>query len=178
MNTTFCLLAVALTVSAVQAQIPASHIAEARQRYTTVRDNLRKTAEAMPEENYAFKPTPDIRSFGELIAHVADAQMAICGGAVGQPKRGSAASKTSKADLVAALKESSAGCDAIFDATTEANAATPASMGPMKASRLGLLEYNTGHDLEEYGYLAVYMRLKGIVPPTSVPPATSGGPGR
>jgi uncharacterized damage-inducible protein DinB len=163
----FCLIAVALTASAAEAQIPAPHIAEARQRYTTVRDNLQKAAEAMPEENYAFKPTPDIRSFGELIAHVADAQMAICGGAVGKPKRGTAASKTSKADLVAALKESSAGCDAIFDGTTEANAATPASMGPMKTSRLGLLEYNIGHDMEEYGYLAVYLRLKGIVPPTS-----------
>ena len=172
MNATFCLVAVVLAASAVQAQIPASHIAEARQRYTTVRDNLQKAAEAMPEENYAFKPTPQIRSFGELIAHVADAQMAICGGAVGKPKRGTAASKTSKADLVAALKDSSAGCDAIFDGTTEANAATPASMGPMKTSRLGLLEYNIGHDMEEYGYLAVYLRLKGIVPPTSA------GPGR
>ena len=173
MNATFCLVAVVLAASAVQAQIPASHIAEARQRYTTVRDNLQKAAEAMPEENYAFKPTPQIRSFGQLIAHVADAQMAICGGAVGKPKHGTAASKTSKADLVAALKESSAGCDAIFDGTTEANAATPASMGPMKTSRLGLLEYNIGHDMEEYGYLAVYLRLKEIVPPTS-----AGGPGR
>ena len=172
MKTSFCLIAVMLTASAVQAQIPAPHIAEAKQRYATVRDNLQKAAEAMPEENYAFKPTPEIRSFGELVAHVADAQMAICGGAVGHPKRGTAASKTSKVDLVAALKESSAGCDAIFDGTTEANAATPASMGPMKTSRLGLLEYNTGHDLEEYGYLAVYLRLKGIVPPTSA------GPGR
>jgi len=172
MNTTICLIAVALTASAVQAQIPASHIAEARQRYTTVRDNLQKAAEVMPEADYAFKPTPDIRSFGALIAHVADAQMAICGGAVGKPKRGNAADKTSKADLIAALKESSAGCDAIFDGTTEANAPTPASMGPMKTSRLGLLEYNIGHDMEEYGYLAVYLRLKGIVPPTSA------GPGR
>jgi DinB superfamily len=167
MNRTFRLIAVALTASAVQAQIPAPHVAEARQRYTTVRDNLQKAAEAVPEENYAFKPTPDIRSFGELIAHVADSQMAICGAAAGKPKRGTAASKTSKADLEAALKESSAGCDAIFDGTTEANAATPASMGPMKTSRLGLLEYNIGHDMEEYDYLAVYLRLKGIAPPTS-----------
>jgi hypothetical protein len=167
MNKTCLLLAAALAAHAVNAQIPASHIAEAKQRYATVRDNLQKTAEAMPEENYSFKPTPDIRSFGELIAHVADAQMAICGGAVGQPRRGNASSKTAKADLIAALKESSTGCDAIFDGTTEANAATPASMGPMKTSRLGLLEYNIGHDAEEYGYLAVYLRLKGIVPPTS-----------
>jgi uncharacterized damage-inducible protein DinB len=161
------LFAAALSAVALQPQIPASHIAEVKQRYATVRDNLQKTAEAMPEENYGFKPTPDIRSFGELIAHVADAQTGICGGAAGQPKRGTAAGKKAKAELVAALKESSAACDAVFDGTTEANSGSPVSMGQMKASRLGLLEYNMGHDLEEYGYLAVYLRLKGVVPPTS-----------
>jgi uncharacterized damage-inducible protein DinB len=161
------LLAAALTAVALQAQIPASHVAEVKQRYASVRDNLQKAAESMPEENYSFKPTPEIRSFGELIAHIADAQTGICGGAAGQPKRGTAAGKTAKAELVAALKESSAACDAVFDSTTEANSGTPVSMGSLKGSRLGLLEYNMGHDLEEYGYLAVYMRLKGVVPPTS-----------
>ena len=172
MKTTLLSISVAATLSAfaLQAQIPASHVAEAKQRYGVVRDNLQKTAETMPEENYSFKPTPDIRSFGELIAHVADAQTGICGSATGQPKRGAAATKTSKADLVAALKASSAGCDAALDATTEANSGAAVSMGQMKSSRLGLLEYNIGHDLEEYGYLAVYMRLKGLVPPTSASP--------
>ncbi len=167
MKTLLLRISIALTAFAAQAQIPATHISEARQRYATVRDNLQKTAESMPEANYSFKPTPEIRSFAELIAHVADAQTGMCGGAAGQPKRGNAAGKTAKADLVAALKESSAACDAVFEATTEANAATPVSLGPMKMSRLGLLEFNIGHDAEEYGYLAVYMRLKGVVPPTS-----------
>jgi uncharacterized damage-inducible protein DinB len=157
----------AFTACALQAQIPASHVAEVKQRYATVRDNLQKTAEAMPEENYGFKPTPEIRSFGELIAHVADAQTGICGGAAGQPKRGTAAGKKTKAELVAALKESSAACDAVFEATTEENSGSAVSMGQLKGSRLGMLEYNMGHDLEEYGYLAVYLRLKGVVPPTS-----------
>jgi hypothetical protein len=171
-TTSFLMAAAALTACALHGQIPASHVAEVKQRYAAVRDNLQKAAEAMPEANYAFKPTPEIRSFGELIAHVADAQTGICSSAAGQPKRGTAAGKTSKAEMVAALKESSAGCDAVFDATTEANSGAAVSMGPMKGSRLGLLEYNMGHDLEEYGYLAVYLRLKGVVPPTSA------GPGR
>jgi hypothetical protein len=68
---------------------------------------------------------------------------------------------------VAALRDSSAACEAVFDAITEANSGAPVSMGLLKGTRLGLLEYNMGHDLEEYGYLAVYMRLKGVVPPTS-----------
>jgi hypothetical protein len=170
---TICLLtAAAVAAYALQGQIPASHVAEVKQRYAGIRDNLQKTAEGMSEANYSFKPTPEIRSFGELIAHVADAQTGICSSAAGQPKRGTAAGKTSKAELVAALKESSAVCDSAFEATTEANSGAAVSMGPMKGSRLFMLEYNTGHDLEEYGYLAVYLRLKGVVPPTSA------GPGR
>ena len=167
MKTRSAILAAALSACALHAQIPASHVAEAKQRYAAIRDNLQKTAEAMPEDNYSFKPTPDIRSFGELIAHVADAQAGICGAATGQRKPVNAASKKSKADLAAALKESSANCDAAFDSLTEANSGEQVSMGQLKASKLGVLEYNTGHDNEEYGYLAVYMRLKGIVPPTS-----------
>jgi uncharacterized damage-inducible protein DinB len=167
MKTNFVLLVAAVTGCALQAQIPASHYTEGKQQYGTVRDNLIRAAEAMPEENYSFKPTPEIRSFGELVAHIADAQANICGAASGQRKPVNAGSKTKKVDIIAALKASSAACDAAFDGTTEANALEPAGMGPMKSSRLGLLEYNTGHDLEEYGYLAVYLRLKGIVPPTS-----------
>lgn len=167
MNTRLVCLAVALTASAARAQIPASHVTESKQRYESIRDNLHKAADSMPEENYGFKPTAEIRSFAELIAHVADAQTGICGAAAGKPKRGAAAGKTGKTELVNALRESSAACDAVFEGTTEANSANPASMGAMKTSRLGLLEYNTMHDAEEYGYLAVYMRLKGVVPPTS-----------
>ncbi len=161
------LSAAALGASALHAQIPAAHIAEAKQRFGTVRDNIVKAAEAMPEESYSYKPTPDIRSFGALMGHIADAQAGICGGASGKPKPVGASKMTAKADLVAALKESAAACDAAFEGTTEANAADPASMGQMKSSRLGLLEYNTGHDLEEYGYAAVYLRMKSVVPPTS-----------
>jgi uncharacterized damage-inducible protein DinB len=172
MKINFVFLAALTGACALQAQMPASHIAESKQRFGVIKNNVIRAAEAMPEEHYAFKPTPDIRSFGELMAHVADAQANICGAATGQRKPVNAASKKTKAELVAALKESAASCEAGFDATTEANAVEPVSMGQMKTSRLGLLEYNNGHDLEEYGYMAVYLRMKGVVPPTSA------GPGR
>ncbi len=160
----------ALAATALQAQFPAAHVAEAKSRYFTVRDNLQKAAEAMPEEAYGYKPTPDIRSFGELMAHIADAQAGICGGAAGQMKPVNAGKMTAKADIVGALKASSEACTAAFEGTTEANANDAAAMGQrMKSTRIGLLEYNTGHDMEEYGYAAVYLRLKAVVPPTSAP---------
>lgn len=146
------------------AQPAASHVAESKQTYTGVKNNLQKMAEQMPEENYSFKATPDVRTFGQLVAHVADTQARLCSMASGEQKSVGAASKTAKADLVAALRDSFAICDAAFDSLTDATASQPGGMG---RSKLALLEYNTGHSNEEYGYMSVYMRLKGIVPPSS-----------
>ena len=161
---TVCALASALSVNA---QIPASHIAEGKTFYNIVKNNLIAMADKMPEENYSFKPTPDIRTFAQMVAHVADVQAGACSTAAGSPKRIGAGSKTTKADLVAALKQSSDMCDAAWDALTPATAAEPASFGPFKGSKLFVLEFNTYHSDEEYGYMSVYLRLKGLVPPSS-----------
>jgi hypothetical protein len=82
-----------------------------------------------------------------------------------------AASKTAKADIVAALKSSFDFCDAAWEATTDANATDTVGGGRMQAARLTILMRNTIHDNEEYGYLAVYLRIKGVVPPSSDRPA-------
>lgn len=142
-------------------------VAESKETYTRVSDNLQKAAEAMPEADYSFKPTPEIRSFGQLIAHIADAQARICSTALGQTKSVGAQEKTAKTDLVAAIKESSSICNAAFGSVTDDNAIQTISLGPRKLTRLGALIYNTTHSSEEYGYLSVYLRLKGIVPPST-----------
>ena len=80
---------------------------EVKQGYNGIKGNLLKMAEKMPEENYSFKASPDIRSFGQLVGHVADAQMGTCSAVNGEPKKLGASSMTSKADLSAALKTSS-----------------------------------------------------------------------
>jgi len=161
----FVFIAALASACLLSAQTAASHIAEGKQTYQPVKNNLQRMAEQMPEENYSFKPTPDIRSFGELVAHVADVQANYCSRVAGDPKKVNAASKTSKADLVEALKESSAMCDAAFDSLTDATAGQPSGAG--NRSKLALLEYNSVHSNEEYGYMSVYMRLKGLVPPSS-----------
>src|SRR5580704_84716 len=138
-------------------------IAETKQAYTAIKDYLTRSAAAMPEENYSFKPTPDIRTFGALLAHIADHQMRYCSTALGARKEGSAASKTTKADLVAALAASFAECDAAWDSITDANAAEMVG----QRSKLGTLILDVVHSNEEYGYMAIYFRLKGIVPPST-----------
>jgi uncharacterized damage-inducible protein DinB len=141
-------------------------IAENKRAYTAIKTNLTKAADKMSDENYSFKPSADIRTFGALIAHIADTQMRMCAQVKGEQKTADAASKTAKADLVAALKASFDECDAAWDSITDANAVEMLA-GRAPRSKLSALIYNTTHSNEEYGYLAVYMRLKGVVPPSS-----------
>lgn len=162
------MFAAALAGSALCAQ--SSSVGELKTNYTTIKNNLMRAAEGVPEEDYSFKPTPEMRSLGALIGHIADAGTMYCSAAAGKPERVSSADKTSKADLMAALKASFDRCDAVFDSLTDAAAAEQVSMGRMGSrSKLGLLVAVVAHDNEEYGYLAVYLRLKGIVPPSSAP---------
>ena len=142
-------------------------MSELKQFYTVRKGDLLKAADRMPAESYDFKPTPDVRTFGQLIAHIADAQMSFCSGAKGKPTRLNAASKTSKADLVAALKASFDECDGVFDTTTDAIATQMIKTGDSEHSKFWALLYATLHDNEEYGYLAVYLRLKELIPPST-----------
>ena len=140
---------------------------ELKAMYTGVKNNHIKMAEKMPEEHYGFKASADIRTFGQLVGHVADSQARTCSAVNGEPKALNAGSKTSKADLVAALKESFAMCDKAFDSLTDAKANEMIQMGQRQRTRLGALAGTVSHSNEEYGYMAVYLRLKGIVPPSS-----------
>jgi uncharacterized damage-inducible protein DinB len=143
--------------------------AEVKQMYDRIKNNLTKMAEKMPEENYNFKPTAETRTFGQIIGHLADTQTRTCSTLNGTPKSLNAASKTAKAELVATLKESFSLCDQAFDSLTDENAmATFLWPQGQHHSRVGLLMMAiVSHSNEEYGYMAVYLRLKGIVPPSS-----------
>jgi hypothetical protein len=144
-------------------------ISELKQNYTIVKNNHIRMAEKMPEEHYGFKPVAQIRMFSGAVAHVADSQARTCSLVSGEQKAGNATSKTTKADLVAALKESYATCDTAFDALTDAAASQMVRLGQSSRERstLGLLAGMISHSNEQYGYMAVYLRLKGIVPPSS-----------
>jgi uncharacterized damage-inducible protein DinB len=126
-------------------------------------------AEKMPEENYSFKPTPEVRSFGQLVGHVADANYMFCSQASGEPNpsKGIEKTKTSKADLVAALKDAVAYCDKAFSRMTDAKGSEMVQMFSFHMARLTVFSLNTAHTDEHYGNMVTYLRLKGIVPPTS-----------
>jgi hypothetical protein len=146
---------------------PASAAAILKGAYTRIKTNYVKAAEKMPEENYAFKPVDALETFGQRVAHIADPQLATCTGLTGERKTGTAKTKTAKADLVAALKESFDACDKAFDALTDANAMEPVAAGRGQQPRISVLYGMVVHANEVYGAMGVYMRLKGIVPPSS-----------
>lgn len=146
---------------------PASAAATLKAAYTRIKTNYVKAAEKMPEEFYSYKPVDALETFGQRVAHIADPQLSSCTGMTGERKTGTAKSKTSKADLVAALKESFDACDKAVDALTDANAMEPVAYGRGQTPRIAALYGLVVHANEVYGAMGVYMRLKGIVPPSS-----------
>jgi uncharacterized damage-inducible protein DinB len=148
-------------------QSPNPFAGELKQFYTVRKGDLLKAADRMPAEEYNFRPIPDVRTFAQLLAHIIDAQVGFCSSVKGEPRKVNAASKTAKADLVALLKESFDECDSAFESMTPENAAKMIKSGNTERSKLGVLLYATLHDNEEYGYLAMYLRLKGLVPPST-----------
>jgi uncharacterized damage-inducible protein DinB len=126
-------------------------------------------AEKMPEENYSFKPTPDVRSFGQLVGHLADSQYYFCSQVSGEkpPAVSFEKTKTAKADLIAALKEAVAFCGKTYAAMTDAKGSEMGKLMDFDVAKMTVLSANTAHDYEHYGNMVTYMRLRGIVPPTS-----------
>jgi hypothetical protein len=160
------ILALSMLGSALMAQTNPI-VTEQKMAYTNNKNNLIKAAEKMPEEAYSFKPTPEMQSFGERIAHIAN-QIGTCSAMTGERKPSAATGKTAKADLVAALKTSFDACDAAWESMNDKTAMEMvAGRGGAQRSKLSGLIGNTTHNTEMYGYISVYMRLKGVVPPTS-----------
>ena len=139
---------------------------------------LLRSAEKMPEENYSFKPTDAVRSYGQILGHVVDVQYSFCSAVRGEkdPNPYIEKTKTSKADLIAALKDVFAYCDPAYEGVTDTSGAILIKHLGMPSTRLGLLNGNILHMIEHYGNLVTYMRLKNIVPPTSEPGFLPGSP--
>lgn len=149
--------------------------AHARMMYGGVKSFLVRAAEKMPEENYNFRPTEAVRTFGQIVGHVADAQHMFCSMVLGEkpPETKIELTKTSKADLVAALKGAVAYCDRAYDGMTDAAGVPTVKVFGREIPKLGVLDVNSLHSMEHYGNLVVYLRIKNIVPPSSEP----GSPG-
>jgi uncharacterized damage-inducible protein DinB len=159
-----------LSLAPALAQSPANPLSSgAKGIYTLVKNYIVGAAEKMPESNYEFRPTPDVRTFGQLVGHVADAQYLFCSTVLGEknPAPGIEKGKSSKADLVPALKDAFAYCDKAYDGMTDAHAADMVKFFGRDQTKLAGLFFNAAHNDEHYGNMVTYMRIKGLVPPSS-----------
>jgi len=153
-----------------------STASSAKAMFATIRRDLADAADAMPAEDFGFKPTPEVRSFAQLIGHVVNANFFFCSQAKGaaMPATTNFERVADKAALIKGLNEALAYCDDVYDSTSDANfnqAVTMTGfpgMNPKTPTNRGLvLIFNTTHNNEHYGNIVVYMRLKGHVPPST-----------
>jgi hypothetical protein len=145
-----------------------SLVSEALAGYNQTKKIIVAAAEVMPAENFSFKPTPEIRSYAELFTQVAQVQSGICAAISGAPfERKPPSTATTKDEVIVVLKKFFDACDAAFATVTDANATDVSGQGFMRGSKLGNIQKNTAHNNEMYGQMVVYLRLKGIVPPST-----------
>ena len=182
----------ALTASAASAQGPAPqqgpvNLSVSLQRsYAAIKSNLMLAAEKLPEADYGFKPSSmaEVRTYGQLFGHVANAQFNACSAARGVPNPNMGVNneqKTVRAEIIKALADSFAFCDPAFAALTEANGAEIMTQGRGQVARSAILAGLIAHSNEMYGTAGVYMRAKNVVPPSTEgaqQPQRGAGPGR
>jgi len=157
----------------------------ARLNYQIIKGFVTAAAEKMPESNYAFQPTPEVRKFSELVAHLADANYRVCSIVSGQEAMDAGIerrNKSLKADLTKALSESFAYCDRLYAGMNDAvageiirfDAGGEGLRVPLQMPKLTALAFHVQHAFEHYGNIVTYMRLKNVVPPSSqIAPATA-----
>jgi uncharacterized damage-inducible protein DinB len=160
-----CLLAPAAVALADDKPLNAFNV----KAYGYLKDTLLRSAEKMPEENYNFKPTEAVRSFGQILGHVADSQYYFCSLVLGEknPAPKIEKTKTSKADLIASLKDTFAYCDKAYAGMTDASGNETVKLFDGDTRKRDVLTVNNMHTVEHYGNLVTYLRLKNIVPPSS-----------
>jgi uncharacterized damage-inducible protein DinB len=141
--------------------------------YAGLKANFTAAAEKMPDADYNFKvgSMPEARTYGQLIAHIAQAQSGQCAALTGQPNPAQGKNyeqdlKT-KAELTKALADSFALCDKAFADTTDANATEMVKAGNNEQTRAASLYGVIVHGNEIAGTAYAYLRTKGIVPPST-----------
>ena len=170
----FCVLCVSVLASVANAQISPNlpNPTGAPNPLTTtlsifrsnMQDKIMKAAETMPESKYSYRPTKDVRSFGEIVTHVADISYFLCSTAKGDAIPAKPTSKSSKTEISAYLKASFDYCDGVYPKFTDAHLNDPADFFGFKTNKMFILTQAGNHDALHYGNLVTYLRLNGLEP--------------
>jgi uncharacterized damage-inducible protein DinB len=160
-----------LALAAMPLSVSAQTLVESlKSLHDVTRQNILATAVDLSPEMYAFRPTDEVRTTGQILAHIADGQYTFCSAAAGEANPRSEPfeqTATTKDAIVAALEQGFAYCEQVYTRTTDANANRQVRFFAGPSTTAGVLAFNSAHNYEHYGNLVTYMRLNGIVPPSS-----------
>jgi uncharacterized damage-inducible protein DinB len=131
---------------------------------SNMQDKIMKSADAMPESKYSYRPTKEVRSFAEILNHVADISYTLCSNVKGEANPATATAKRSKPEIVAYLKGSFDYCDAVYSGFPDAHLNAPADFFGAKTNKMFILTQVGNHDALHYGNLVTYLRLNGLTP--------------
>ncbi|HIF07941.1 MAG TPA: DinB family protein [Gemmatimonadetes bacterium] len=139
--------------------------------FDVTKTNIMATAEMLNDEMYTFRPTDEVRSAGEILAHIADWQFIFCSSAAGEANPRTEDfedTRTNKAGIIGALELGFAYCERVYAGTNDAKVMSETVLFGSPNTVAGALTFNSAHNYEHYGNLVTYMRLNGIVPPSSM----------
>ena len=168
--TAACLLSLSFATAPVHAQAGGdATIASVKGLYEVVKGFVTKAAAQVPEDKYKYQATKDVRTMAQLFGHIANASAMFCNTASGMTggSSGDAEKLTSKAEIQKAMAAAFATCDHAFQMITAASANEPVTLFGQKHTRIGAMAFNNAHIYEHYGNIVTYMRLNGMVPPSS-----------
>src|SRR5258706_6880687 len=168
MNIVIAVAATFVAALALNAQTMNPLSIDAKQAYENVKSNILASAEKMPEENYSFRPAPRVRTFGQILGHLAEEQYIYCGAVKGEQKAGDAEkTETLKADLMAVLREAYAYCDAVYNGLTDATAVQMVRRGEKERTKPGKISGNTKPNKTQYGKIRYLIAIKGVSAPSA-----------
>ena len=131
---------------------------------SNMQDKIMKSADEMPESKYSYRPTKDVRSFAEILNHVADISYILCSNLKGEATPATATAKGSKAEIKAYLKGAFDYCDGVYSGFTDVHLDDPANFWGVKTNKMFILTQVANHDALHYGNLVTYLRLNGLEP--------------
>lgn len=131
---------------------------------SNMQDKILKSADAMPETKYSYRPTKEVRSFAEILNHVANISYTLCSNAKGEAPPAPPAATDSKAQIIAYVKGSFDYCDSVYAGFTDVHLNDPANFFGFRTNKMFILTQVGNHDALHYGNLVTYMRINGLVP--------------
>jgi uncharacterized damage-inducible protein DinB len=131
---------------------------------SNMQDKIMNSADELPESKYSYRPTKEVRSFAEILTHVADISYVLCSNVKGEAPPSMTAAKGSKAEIKAYLKGAFDYCDGVYSGFTDAHLNDPANFFGVKTNKMFILTQVGNHDALHYGNLVTYLRINGLEP--------------